>query len=64
VFVDATIIRILLVPATMRILGDWNWWPGGRKVTFGATRKRSARDRAPDENVPASRRTRRDKIDS
>jgi putative drug exporter of the RND superfamily len=36
VFVDATIIRVLLVPATMRILGDWNWWPGGRKKTFGA----------------------------
>jgi uncharacterized membrane protein YdfJ with MMPL/SSD domain len=36
VFVDATIIRILLVPATMRILGDWNWWPGARKPTFGA----------------------------
>jgi RND superfamily putative drug exporter len=35
VFVDATIIRVLLVPATMRILGDWNWWPGGRKKTFG-----------------------------
>ncbi|MDQ4128898.1 MAG: MMPL family transporter [Actinomycetota bacterium] len=35
VLVDATIIRILLVPATMRVLGDWNWWPGGRKVTFG-----------------------------
>jgi putative drug exporter of the RND superfamily len=35
VFVDATIIRILFVPATMRILGDWNWWPGGRKRTFG-----------------------------
>ena len=34
VFVDATIIRVLLVPATMRILGDWNWWPGGRKGTF------------------------------
>jgi RND superfamily putative drug exporter len=33
-FVDATIIRVLLVPATMRILGDWNWWPGGRKRTF------------------------------
>jgi RND superfamily putative drug exporter len=42
VFVDATIIRILLVPATMRILGDWNWWPGGRKVTFG--QNRPARD--------------------
>ncbi|WP_166396780.1 MMPL family transporter [Rubrobacter marinus] len=34
VFVDATIIRVLLVPATMRILGDWNWWPGGRKSVF------------------------------
>jgi RND superfamily putative drug exporter len=44
VFVDATIIRILLVPATMRILGDWNWWPGGRKVTFGARPKEPARD--------------------
>jgi len=18
------------VPATMRVLGDWNWWPSGR----------------------------------
>ena len=34
VLVDATIIRILLVPAAMRILGDWNWWPGGRKSVF------------------------------
>src|SRR5215217_2902155 len=41
VFVDATIIRILLVPATMRILGDWNWWPGGRKATFGARPNKS-----------------------
>jgi RND superfamily putative drug exporter len=23
---DATIIRALLVPALMRLLGDWNWW--------------------------------------
>jgi putative drug exporter of the RND superfamily len=44
VFVDATIVRILLVPATMRILGDWNWWPGGRKVTFAAGPKEPARD--------------------
>jgi len=40
VLVDATIIRVLLVPATMRILGDWNWWPGGRIVTFGADGKK------------------------
>ncbi|MDQ3251785.1 MAG: MMPL family transporter [Actinomycetota bacterium] len=26
VLVDATIIRALLVPATMRLMGDWNWW--------------------------------------
>jgi RND superfamily putative drug exporter len=23
---DATVVRALLVPATMRLLGDWNWW--------------------------------------
>ncbi|HEY3765797.1 MAG TPA: MMPL family transporter [Gaiellales bacterium] len=28
---DATLIRSLLVPATMRVLGDWNWWPSGRR---------------------------------
>ena len=42
VFVDATIIRVLLVPATMRVLGDWNWWPGGRKSTFGNSAERSS----------------------
>jgi RND superfamily putative drug exporter len=30
VLVDATIIRCLLVPATMRLLGRWNWWLPGR----------------------------------
>ena len=29
VLLDATIIRILLVPATMRLLGRWNWWAPG-----------------------------------
>jgi uncharacterized membrane protein YdfJ with MMPL/SSD domain len=23
---DVTLVRALLVPATMRLLGDWNWW--------------------------------------
>jgi RND superfamily putative drug exporter len=26
VFLDASLIRIVLVPATMRLMGDWNWW--------------------------------------
>ena len=31
ILVDATIIRSLLVPATMRLLGRWNWWFPGRE---------------------------------
>ena len=27
--IDATITRLVLVPATMRLLGDWNWWLPG-----------------------------------
>ncbi len=26
VFIDATLVRIILVPATMTLLGEWNWW--------------------------------------
>ena len=26
VFVDATIVRMMLVPATMELAGRWNWW--------------------------------------
>jgi RND superfamily putative drug exporter len=26
IFLDATIVRSILLPATMRLLGDWNWW--------------------------------------
>ena len=26
VLIDATIIRLILVPATMTLLGDRNWW--------------------------------------
>jgi uncharacterized membrane protein YdfJ with MMPL/SSD domain len=29
VAVDATIIRVFLVPATMRLMGRWNWWAPG-----------------------------------
>jgi len=29
VLVDATIVRVLLVPATMRLMGRWNWWAPG-----------------------------------
>ena len=26
IFVDATVVRMVLVPATMTLLGDANWW--------------------------------------
>jgi uncharacterized membrane protein YdfJ with MMPL/SSD domain len=26
VLLDATVVRALLVPSLMRLLGDWNWW--------------------------------------
>ncbi len=26
VLVDATVVRLLLVPATMQLMGRWNWW--------------------------------------
>ena len=29
ILLDATVIRALLVPATVSLLGDWNWWLPG-----------------------------------
>jgi RND superfamily putative drug exporter len=29
IFIDAFIVRSLLVPALMHTLGDWNWWLPG-----------------------------------
>jgi RND superfamily putative drug exporter len=32
VLLDATVIRMVLVPAFMHLMGEWNWWPGRRVV--------------------------------
>jgi RND superfamily putative drug exporter len=33
VLLDATVVRLLLVPSMMVLVGKWNWWPGdGRPV--------------------------------
>jgi len=41
VLLDATLVRMLLVPATMTLLGDWNWWAPRRlrrwHARFGIT---------------------------
>jgi putative drug exporter of the RND superfamily len=31
IFIDATIVRMVLVPALMKLFGDWNWWFFGLK---------------------------------
>jgi RND superfamily putative drug exporter len=40
VFIDATLVRIVIGPALLRVAGDWNWWPGGvdREVVRGLRR--------------------------
>ena len=34
VLAAATIVRVLVVPATMRLLGRWNWWAPGPLAAF------------------------------
>jgi putative drug exporter of the RND superfamily len=36
VFIDATLVRIVIGPALLRIAGDWNWWPGGLATSRSA----------------------------
>ena len=38
VALDATVVRALLVPATMRLLGRWNWWMPASLERFVANR--------------------------
>ncbi|TYP88980.1 MMPL family transporter [Blastococcus xanthinilyticus] len=35
---DATVIRLLVVPASMRLMGAWNWWLPGRRRPGQAVR--------------------------
>ena len=50
VAIDATIVRMLLVPATMRLLGDWNWWAPG---PLGRFAERLGFSHVEDEATPA-----------
>jgi RND superfamily putative drug exporter len=46
VALDATLVRVLIVPATMRLFGDFNWWApaflGGTRPQIGARDRRSS----------------------
>lgn len=58
ILVDATLVRTLLVPATMRLLGNVNWWAPSplaalyRKLGFAET------EREPSAHVPAAPKSR------
>ena len=47
---DATLVRLVLVPATMEIMGRWNWWlprPIARVLPEASFEASGARDRLP-----------------
>jgi uncharacterized membrane protein YdfJ with MMPL/SSD domain len=57
IIVDATLVRALLVPATMRLLGRWNWWaPGPLARVYGrfGIHETEASESAGSEREPAA----------
>jgi len=54
VLLDATVVRMLLVPATMELLGDRNWWLPRwldrilPRVKIDVVEEEAARDREPE----------------
>ncbi|MHA7132323.1 MMPL family transporter [Oerskovia turbata] len=49
VLLDVTIVRGLLLPASMSLLGRWNWWFPGRRGRRPAPREDAGRRRADEE---------------
>jgi RND superfamily putative drug exporter len=53
VLLDATIIRVILVPATMRLMGKWNWWlPGWLDRLLPKVSLEAVPEAPPEERVP------------
>ena len=49
VFIDATVIRVILLPATMKLLGRWNWYlPGWLEWLPKVTPVEESTDAAPE----------------
>jgi RND superfamily putative drug exporter len=53
ILIDATVVRAVLLPATMKLLGDWNWYlPRWLEWLPQFNVERERRERAP-EATPA-----------
>jgi RND superfamily putative drug exporter len=51
--IDATVVRALLVPATMKLLGDWNWYAPGPLARWWD--RHGFREEGPAVHVPGTR---------
>jgi len=40
VFIDATVVRMVVGPALLKLAGDWNWWPYGLYGAPAASEKK------------------------
>ena len=49
ILMDTFLVRTLLVPSTVALLGRWNWWPSsmGRRDTDAPTQKSSSKETSP-----------------
>jgi len=46
VLADTLVVRMLLVPAVMALLGEWNWWPTAMRDADGPYLPLSEKSRA------------------
>jgi uncharacterized membrane protein YdfJ with MMPL/SSD domain len=55
VFIDATVIRVILLRASMKLLGKWNWYlPGWLEFLPKVTSAEEASPDGPTEAAPAA----------
>lgn len=59
VLIDASIVRVLLVPSLMTLFGRWNWWPATAPRPPAAGRGAATRPRQPELVERTPRRSRR-----
>ena len=60
ILVDATLVRMVLVPAFMHVMGQWNWWAprwlgsAHRRLGFNEGQSRTAQEPHSGEIEPSS----------
>ena len=51
IVIDATIVRLVMVPAAMRLMGRWNWWLPGRLAPHRGSIHPPSLDRATSQTI-------------